>query len=105
MGNNVGPGRGGSGALDARETVVEVVNAHGLHARPATRLVNEANRFGCEIQLEKDGQVVNAKSIMNILLLAAEKGSKITVRARGVDARAALDAIASLFARGFEDVV
>lgn len=78
-----------------------IVNKLGLHARAAALLVKEANRFSAEIWLSRDGQTVNAKSIMGVLLLAAGHGSTVRVRAEGDDAEQALDALEALFASGF----
>lgn len=82
---------------------VEIVNRMGLHARPASEFVKLAGRFSSEVTVEKEGLEVNGKSIMGVLMLAAEHGSTITIRAEGEDAGAALDALAGLVARGFEE--
>ena len=78
----------------SREIVVK--NKTGLHARPAAIFVQKANEFESDITIEKEGQKVNGKSIMGILMLAAEKGAKITIIADGNDAEAAADALAEL---------
>ena len=78
-----------------------VVNALGLHARAAAQLVKLANRFPCEVFIVKDGQEVNGKSIMGVLMLAATQGSAVSVRAEGADAEAAVKAIGELFKAGF----
>jgi phosphocarrier protein HPr len=83
------------------QRAVEVVNEAGIHARPAAEIVKLAAKFRCEIVIEKDGLEVNAKSIMGVMMLAAECGSTITIRAEGDDAEAALDALADLVANGF----
>jgi len=83
------------------EQTATVVNPLGLHARPAAQLVKLANSFGSEIQLVKDGVPVNGKSIMGVMILAAECGSTITVRAEGDDAAAAVAALVELVASGF----
>ena len=70
-----------------------IVNKLGLHARAAAQLVQAANKFGADIFVEKDGQEVNGKSIMGVMMLAAGCGSKIIIKANGVDAK---DAIAVL---------
>ena len=80
-----------------------VRNKMGLHARPAAMIVQTANKFPCEVQLEKDGQNVNGKSIMGVLMLAAAQGSTVTVRAEGEQAQQAADAIAALFDKGFNE--
>ncbi len=86
------------------ERMVEVVNLLGFHARPAAEFVQLAGSFGCEIWLEKDGLEVNAKSIMGVLMLAAEKGSRLMIRAQGDDAEEALRVLVELVARGFEEM-
>jgi phosphocarrier protein len=83
------------------EQTATIVNPLGLHARPAARLVKLANTFACEIQLMKDGVPVNGKSIMGVMVLAAECGSSITIRADGADAERAVAAIAELITSGF----
>ncbi len=70
-----------------------IVNKLGLHARAAAQFVEAANKFGAAIFVEKDGQEVNGKSIMGVMMLAAGCGSKIVIKANGVDAK---DAIAVL---------
>jgi phosphocarrier protein len=76
-------------------------NELGMHARAATRFVQTANRFRSEVDVEKDGQTVNGKSIMGVLMLVASQGTKILVRARGADAPAALAALAELITNKF----
>jgi phosphocarrier protein HPr len=78
-----------------------IVNQDGLHARPAARIVKLANNFTADIELAKDGVGVNGKSIMGVMMLAAECGSSITIRANGPDAEAAVAALAELVASGF----
>jgi phosphocarrier protein len=80
-----------------------VQNKMGLHARPAALIVQTANRFPCDVTLEKDGQSVNAKSIMGVLMLAASKGSSVLVKADGEKAHDCLQAISELFDRGFNE--
>lgn len=65
------------------EQKVLVINERGLHARAATKLVQLAAKYPCDVQLEKDGQTVNGKSIMGVLMLVASKGTTLTVRATG----------------------
>lgn len=83
------------------ERRVMVVNAHGIHARPAAEIVKTAARFTANIMLEKDGLEVNGKSIMGVMMLAAECGSEVRIRADGADAEAAVEAIAALIAGMF----
>jgi phosphocarrier protein len=82
--------------LPVVEQTFEIRNTLGLHARAATKFVQTANRFDAEVEVEKDGQTVNGKSIMGVLMLVACKGSQITVRARGRQAAAALAALGEL---------
>jgi phosphocarrier protein len=84
------------------EREVTIVNSLGLHARPAAQLVRLASGFAADIELSNlDGLAVNAKSIMGVMMLAAEQGSRIKVRAVGPDAEAAVNAMAQLVADGF----
>ncbi len=83
------------------ERTATIVNPLGLHARPAAQLVKLAAGFACEIGLEKDGQPTNGKSIMGVMMLAAEQGSTLTIRTDGVDESAAMDALLTLIASGF----
>lgn len=79
----------------------EIINELGLHARAATRFVQIANKFKASVEVEKDGQRVNGKSIMGVLMLVAAKGSVVIVRSEGEDAREAMAAIGSLIERKF----
>jgi phosphocarrier protein len=83
------------------EREFDILNRLGLHARAAAQLVRLANGFASEIHIVKDGMVVNGKSIMGVLMLAAPKDSKILIRATGVDAEEALAAVGELIARKF----
>lgn len=80
---------------------VEVPNRLGLHARAAAKLVDLANRYQSHIEVSKDGQVADAKSIMGVLLLCGQRGAKITIHALGPDAEVALNALCALVADGF----
>jgi phosphocarrier protein HPr len=75
---------------------VTIKNKSGLHARPAALFVETANRFESEIIVQKGGQKVNGKSIMGIMMLAAEKGSKVLIIATGTDAQDAVRELESL---------
>jgi len=86
------------------ERTVEIVNRAGMHARPAAEFVKLAGRFAAEIRLEKDGLEVNGKSIMGVLMLAAEHGSQLRLSADGSDAEDAVTALAELIGRGFEEM-
>jgi phosphocarrier protein len=83
------------------ERQATVVNPLGLHARPAAQLVRLASTFSSHIELEKDGAPVNGKSIMGVMMLAAECGSVLTIRADGADEAQAADALAGLVSSGF----
>jgi phosphocarrier protein len=83
------------------EREVKVVNPLGLHARPAAQLVKLTNSFVSEVELVKDGVPINGKSIMGVMMLAAECGCTLTVRVDGPDQDAALLAIVELIAGGF----
>src|SRR4051812_15290366 len=80
-----------------------VLNKLGIHARPAALFVKTANRFACDIFVEKDGEKINGKSIMGLMMLAAGPGSKLTVHAIGADASKALAEIESLIKRKFDE--
>jgi phosphocarrier protein len=81
-----------------------LVNAHGLHLRPASKFVALANRFRAEVFVSVNGgDEGNGKSILDLSARAAEKGSSLRLRVVGSDAAAALEALAALVARGFED--
>jgi len=77
------------------------VNPLGLHARPAAQFVKLASTFQSDIELEKDSMAVNGKSIMGVMMLAAECGSRVLLKASGADAEQALAALADLVANGF----
>ena len=83
------------------ERSVEVVNEAGIHARPAAEIVKLAAKFKSEIMVVRDDLEVNAKSIMGVMMLAAECGSSITIRAQGPDAQQAAEALVELVASGF----
>jgi phosphocarrier protein HPr len=80
-----------------------VLNKLGIHARPAALFVKTANRFACDIFVEKDGEKINGKSIMGLMMLAAGPGSKLTVHAVGADATKALTEIENLIKRKFDE--
>ena len=83
------------------EREVRIINSLGLHARPAAQIVRLAATFAAHIEVEKDGLAVNAKSIMGVMMLAAESGSALRIRAEGDDEAAAVAALADLVASGF----
>jgi phosphocarrier protein len=92
--------------LDPKPTVTKeflVSNKLGIHARPAALFVKTANRFSCEIFVEKDGEKVNGKSIMGLMMLAAGPGSKLMVSAQGQDASQALIELEKIFKQKFDE--
>jgi phosphotransferase system HPr (HPr) family protein len=80
-----------------------ILNKLGIHARPAAQFVKLANRFQSDIFVEKDGEEVDGKSIMGLMMLAAGHGSVISVSTEGIDADTAMEAIGDLIARKFEE--
>jgi len=90
-------------SADRREITkqVKIPNSLGLHARPAMQLVDLASRFEASLQIAKGNQLVDAKSIMQVMTLAATQGTKLTLSATGPDATQALAAMAELIAEGF----
>ena len=80
-----------------------IINKLGIHARPAAQFVKLANRFEADIFVEKDGEEVDGKSIMGLMMLAAGHGSVILVSTDGPDAENAMEAIGELIARKFEE--
>ena len=90
-------------ADDSVEKSCVVRNKMGLHARPAAMIVSTANKFPCDVTLEKDGTPVNGKSIMGVLMLAAAQGTSVMVRTVGEQAQQCADAIAELFEKGFNE--
>lgn len=75
---------------------ITIINKLGLHARASSKLTQTASQFSCDIWVEKSGRRVNAKSIMGVMMLAAAKGSTITIDADGVDENAAMAALQAL---------
>lgn len=85
------------------EREVEIVNRLGLHARAAAKLVHTAGGFQSRVTVLKDGEEVDAKSILGILLLAAGQGSRVTVRCEGEDEEQAMRAVTQLIANRFDE--
>jgi phosphocarrier protein HPr len=83
------------------ERTVRIVNKNGLHARPAAEIVKLASRYQSDITLVRDDLEVNGKSIMGVMMLAAEFGSSLLLRAAGPDAEQAVSALSDLIARKF----
>ncbi|MDH3694135.1 MAG: HPr family phosphocarrier protein [Gammaproteobacteria bacterium] len=84
-----------------REREIEVVNKLGLHARAAAKLVSTANGFASQVRLHCEEREADAKSIMSVMMLAAAKGTHVTVATEGDDAETALSAVTELFADKF----
>lgn len=85
------------------EKKVRVQNKLGLHARPAALLVKTANKFKADVFLTRESQVVNGKSIMGVMMLAANYGSEITLSVKGEDEESALSELVKLFDRKFDE--
>jgi phosphocarrier protein len=83
------------------EREVTIINKLGLHARAAAKLVSTASTFGADIQIRRDHQQVNGKSIMGVMMLAASKGTQLTLSADGADEQQAMAALESLVAERF----
>ena len=82
---------------------LEIVNRLGLHARAAAKLVKLSATFDAHIDIEKDGQRVNSKSIMGVMMLAASCGSTVTIHADGSDETEAVEALSDLVERRFDE--
>lgn len=82
---------------------VTILNPLGLHARAAARFVHTASAFACRVKVGRGGREVDGKSIMGLLLLAAAKGSEITITAEGADEEAAVAALCALIERGLDE--
>jgi phosphocarrier protein HPr len=85
------------------EQETEIVNRLGLHARAAAKLVNTAGRFQSRVTVIKDGEEVDAKSILGVLLLAASQGEQLRVRCEGEDEAACMQAVTALIANRFDE--
>jgi phosphocarrier protein len=85
------------------ERDVEIVNRLGLHARAAAKLVHLAGRFRSDVKLLKDGETVDGKSILGLLMLAAAQGEQLRLRTDGPDEQEAMAALEDLIARRFEE--
>jgi phosphocarrier protein len=85
------------------ERKLRTQNKLGLHARPAAQLVETASKYDADVYVVKNGNTINAKSIMGVLMLAAEQGSELTFRAKGPQAAEALDAIEKLLNDKFHE--
>lgn len=89
--------------MTAQTQTFTIINKLGLHARAAAKFVTTASTFNADIMVRRDGREVNGKSIMGVMMLAAAKGTEITVCAAGDDADAALQAIGKLINNYFEE--
>lgn len=87
------------------ERKIVIKNKAGLHARPAAIFVQIANKFDCEISVKRGNQQVNGKSIMGILMLAAGRGSKILIKAEGLDCEAAVTELERLLSGELDDTI
>jgi phosphocarrier protein HPr len=81
-----------------------IVNPLGVHARPAAEFVKTANRFSAAVEIRRGEMSVNGKSIMGVMMLAAEQGATIVISANGDDAEAAVEALCALVAAGFNEM-
>ncbi len=95
--------RAAPGPTEKAEKEITIVNRLGLHARPSAMFVRVASRFRCEIWVAKEGEEINGKSIMGLMMLAAGQGSKLTVRAEGPDAAEAIREIEALVESRFNE--
>ena len=82
---------------------VSIINKLGMHARAAAKFVNLASGFRCDVQVEKEGRRVDGKSIMGVMMLAAAKGSEITLFIKGEDAEKCIDALENLITNRFDE--
>ncbi len=82
---------------------ITIINKLGLHARAASKLVNHASQFESEVYIDKQGNRVNAKSIMGVMMLAASKGTEVLLEAEGEDEQACLDAMVALINNRFDE--
>ncbi len=85
------------------QRVLSIVNQRGLHARASAKFVKHAEEFDAKIEVSKDGSTVLGTSIMGLMMLSAAKGDQITLKAEGVDGKAAQDALEKLVVAGFHE--
>jgi phosphocarrier protein len=90
-------------AVSAARRTVEIVNARGLHARASAKFVKAAAQFDAEVKVSREGQTVDAQSIMGLMMLGAGPGSEIEIIAEGPEADAAVDGLAQLVADRFDE--
>jgi phosphocarrier protein HPr len=97
-----GTNEGASGGADgAVRRLARIVNKQGLHARPSTLIVKTASKFKAAATLTIRGESANARSIMEVMMLASPTGTEVLIEATGDDAAACVEAIADVFAKGF----
>ncbi len=85
------------------ERDLEIINRLGLHARAAAKLVHTAGRFGCEVTLVKEGEAVDAKSILGLMALGAAQGTRISIVCDGIDEAEAMEAVSGLIENRFDE--
>ncbi|MEE8058909.1 MAG: HPr family phosphocarrier protein [Pseudomonadales bacterium] len=85
------------------QTKITIINKLGLHARAASKFITTASTFGCDIKAGKDGQMIDGKSIMSIMMLAASQGTELDLQFDGHDEQLAMEAIISLINNRFEE--
>lgn len=90
-------------STETAEAGIDICNTRGLHARASAKFVKLASAFDAEIKVTRDGQTVDARSIMGLLMLGAGNGCAITIRAEGEDAQAAITALTDLIDRRFDE--
>jgi phosphocarrier protein len=95
--------RSGAARGQKIEKEITIINRLGLHARPAAMFVRIANRYRSEIWVEKEGEQINGKSIMGLMMLAAGQGSKLMIRCEGSDADKAMEELEDLINRRFNE--
>lgn len=86
------------------EREAKIVNPLGMHARPAAEFVKLSSRFKSAVEVRKDNLTVNGKSIMGVMMLAAERGSSLIIKTDGEDAEQAMEALLALVADGFHEM-
>ncbi|WP_370981381.1 HPr family phosphocarrier protein [Agaribacterium sp. ZY112] len=86
-----------------KEQQIQIINKLGLHARAATKFANTAKQYGADIEVEFDGKSIDGKSIMSLMLLAAAKGSELTIRCNGKDEQKAMKGLCSLINNRFDE--
>ncbi len=95
--------RRSAGAGQKIEKEITIINRLGLHARPAANFVRIANRYRSEVWVEKEGERINGKSIMGLMMLAAGQGSKLTIHCEGADADKVMEELEELIQRKFDE--